>query len=49
MAANKHPNRRAINWLLYDISDRFLRKYSHLYKGVMYDLGCGERPYEDFF
>ena len=49
MAASKHPNRRAINWFLYNISDRFLRKYSHLYKGVMYDLGCGERPYEDFF
>lgn len=49
MVANKHPNRRAINWLLYDVSDRFLRKYSHLYKGVMYDLGCGEKPHEDFF
>ena len=44
-----HPNRRIMNWLLYDIGDRFLRKYTAYYKGVIYDLGCGERTYEKFF
>jgi len=44
-----HSNRKLHNWLAYDISDRFLEKYSHLYKGVLYDLGCGESPYKSFF
>lgn len=45
----KHPNRRAINWLLYDISDKFLEKYSPYFRGTLYDLGCGEKPHESFF
>ncbi|MDZ7662809.1 methyltransferase domain-containing protein [Thiohalophilus sp.] len=26
-----------------------MEKHSHLYRGVLYDLGCGETPYKDFF
>jgi SAM-dependent methyltransferase len=45
----KHTNRRYHNWLLYKIGDGFRKKYSHLYKGDMYDLGCGEAPYKEYF
>jgi SAM-dependent methyltransferase len=47
----KHNNRRAHNWLIYEcyenvmLSDAFL---SHL-SGELYDLGCGESPYREFF
>ena len=47
--SQQHSNRRALNWLVYDISDRFLQKYSGNFKGVLYDLGAGESPYKDFF
>ncbi len=45
----KHSNRKAHNWLVYNIIDRILIQNKHLYKGVIYDLGCGEKPYEKFF
>jgi len=44
-----HSNRRPQNWLVYDIGDRFLEKNIPFYKGVLYDLGCGESPYKSFF
>lgn len=47
--SQQHSNRRAHNWLIYDIGDRFLLKYSPKYKGVLFDLGAGESPYKDFF
>lgn len=47
--SQQHLNRRAHNWLIYDIGDRFLLKYSPYYKGVLYDLGAGESPFKDFF
>jgi SAM-dependent methyltransferase len=34
---------------MYDINDRFLEKYNHLYRGSLYDLGAGEAPYEHYF
>jgi SAM-dependent methyltransferase len=49
MISRNHPNRRAYNWLIYDVGDRFLQKYIPLYRGVLYDLGAGESPYRDFF
>lgn len=49
MISKHHSNRRAHNWLIYEIGDRFLRKHSTCYKGVLYDLGCGETPYRSFF
>ena len=49
MISRNHSNRRAHNWLIYNIGDRFLLKNTRHYKGVLYDLGCGESPYRDFF
>jgi SAM-dependent methyltransferase len=44
-----HANRKAYNWLVYDIGDQLLQKFSSHYKGDLYDLGCGEMPYRDWF
>lgn len=49
MISKNHSNRRAHNWLAYDIGDRFLQKHTQRYKGTLYDLGSGESPYRDFF
>ncbi|MEX1033251.1 MAG: class I SAM-dependent methyltransferase [Cellvibrionaceae bacterium] len=49
MISGGHSNRRAHNWLVYDISDRFLQRYSCHYRGTLYDLGAGESPYREFF
>lgn len=43
-----HSNRRAHNWLIYDIGDYWLDRFKDQYKGHMYDLGCGEMPYKDW-
>lgn len=44
-----YSNRGWHNWLVYDIGDKFLEKYSKYYKGVLVDLGCGEAPYKQYF
>ena len=44
-----HNNRKFYNWSVYDVADKFIVKYSEYYKGNLYDLGCGTRPYEDYF
>jgi SAM-dependent methyltransferase len=44
-----HHNRRQINWLLYDITDKYLIEFSKYYKGRLVDLGCGTAPYKEFF
>ena len=44
-----HPNRKSHNWLAYDIGDRFLKRYTKFYRGTLYDFGCGEKPYANFF
>ena len=44
-----HTNRKAHNWLLYDIGDRFLEKHSKYYKGTLYDLGCADAPFKEYF
>ncbi|WP_309499586.1 methyltransferase domain-containing protein [Sulfurovum sp.] len=49
MISLNHSNRKAYNWLIYDIGDKYLKKYSNYYKGDLYDLGCGEAPFKDFF
>ena len=49
MISKNHSNRRAHNWLIYNIGDNFLAKFSPLYTGTLYDLGAGESPYKDFF
>ncbi len=47
--SKKHPNRRANNWLIYEVNDKFLEKYKDYYRGKLVDLGCGEAIYKDFF
>jgi len=47
--SQNHSNRQFHNWLAYNISDKFLLKYSPRYKGLLYDLGSGESPYKEFF
>lgn len=42
-----HSNRRAYNWLVYDNGDRWLERNVDFYRGVTYDLGCGEAPYKN--
>ena len=49
LISKQHSNRQAHNWLVYDIGERFLTKNAPLYKGTLYDLGCGESPYKEFF
>ena len=44
-----HSNRKAYNWLVYDVGDRWLEKHADHYRGTVYDLGCGEAPYRDWF
>lgn len=44
-----HCNRKQINWLLYDINDKYMLKFSKYYHGVLVDLGCGTAPYKSFF
>lgn len=36
------------NWLVFKISNQWLKNWSEYIKGTVYDLGCGTRPYESF-
>lgn len=49
MPSATHPNRRPYNRLLYDINDRELIRLQRCFRGTLYDLGCGEAPYRDWF
>lgn len=50
MPSQQHPNRQAHNWLIYNISDALLLKNTSAIKGVLLDLGCGNKtPYKPFF
>lgn len=49
MVSVNHPNRSAHNWLVYNIGDKYLVRFTSLYKGILCDLGAGEAPYRDFF
>lgn len=44
--SQSHSNRQPHNWLVYDIGDSFLQRFTPLYQGQLYDLGCGEMPYK---
>ena len=44
-----HSNRKWHNWLIYNIGDRFLKRYSKHIKGHLVDLGCGEAPFKEYF
>jgi len=41
--------RKLSDWLAYKIGNQYLKKYSIYYKGILVDLGCGEKPLENFF
>jgi SAM-dependent methyltransferase len=45
----KHHNRKQHNWLMYTFADKLLADNIPYYKGELYDLGCGEAPYREFF
>lgn len=49
MITKKHTNRKSHNWLAYNIIERFLLLNTRFYTGKLYDLGCGEAPYKEFF
>lgn len=49
MKSLRHPHRSAANWLIYDLIEHELHKNASCYGNVVYDLGCGEKPYENFF
>ncbi len=45
----RHRNREAKNWLLYAALHAFLEEAAPLYRGAVFDLGCGDAVYRDFF
>ena len=47
----KHNNRRAHNWLMYEYYENYMLGVArkNIFSGTLYDLGCGESPYKDFF
>ena len=47
--SNFHNNRRWHNWIVYDMNDKFLQKYSKYLKGHLVDLRFGEAPYKKYF
>jgi len=44
----RHPNRGYHNWIYYDIFNRDIQESKVLYRGDLYDLGCGEMPYKEW-
>lgn len=47
-ASIRHPNRKAHNWLIYDLGDKLLEQASQYVKGDVYDLGCGSAAYREW-
>ena len=45
----RHPNKKYHNWIVYKKNESFLIKKKDLFRGVLYDLGCGESSYKEFF
>ncbi len=44
-----HGNRQLYNWSVYKTGDQFLEKYSDFFRGNLYDLGCADAPYKEYF
>lgn len=45
-----HTNRKAHNWLIYNISDKYMTSASFIHAmktSIVYDLGAGEAPYRE--
>ena len=47
--SQSHSNRGWHNWVLYNIGDQYLEKYSIHIRGHLIDLGCGEAPFKEYF
>lgn len=45
----KHANKKFHNWLVYYNLEKQLTRHKDKYQGTVYDLGCGEKPYQHFF
>lgn len=43
-----HPNRSAHNRLIYRLITEALNAHATSFRGVVYDLGCGEMPYREW-
>lgn len=48
MPSAGHAGRRAHNFSIFDIGDRWLRHFEPRYHGLLVDLGCGDRTYEHY-
>jgi SAM-dependent methyltransferase len=48
MLSRNHGNRRPYNWSIYESGDALLQSFTPYYRGVLYDLGCGDMPYRDW-
>lgn len=44
----KNRYKLKFNLIIYKLECNMMKKFSQYMKGVVYDLGCGERPYESF-
>ena len=44
-----HKTKKRHNWLIYDLIDQDLLAHTENIKGCVYDLGCGEMPYREWF
>jgi len=44
-----HLNKQAHNWLAYRMLDDFLESRRGYFKGALYDMGCGEAPFKEWF
>jgi len=45
----QHLNKHYYNWLIYEIGDQYIQMSAPHIKGTLYDFGCGEKPYEEYF
>lgn len=41
-----HPNRQLHNWLMYECYESWLERNSGLFRGALFDLGCGDGSYK---
>jgi len=46
--SGKHPGRHAFNWSIYDAGDAMIERHRPNLRGLLIDLGCGDRPYEAY-
>jgi len=41
-------NRKDFNWLIKKINNQLVIDHAPYFRGVVYDLGCGQKPYEPY-